>query len=65
MSSPSGSLAALSHHLPELTWFDPFFVSWVLGFVEAMFSPTEPLLLLFVPILLWVWLESSIHQAFC
>jgi hypothetical protein len=51
---PSGSLAALSRHLPESTWVGPFFISWVLGFVEAVSLPAQPLLLLFVPVLLWV-----------
>ena len=45
--SLSGSLASLSCPLSELTWFGLFLVSWVLGLVEVVFPPTEPLLLLF------------------
>jgi hypothetical protein len=39
LSSPSGSLAALSCRLPGSTCFGPFFIFWVLGFAEAVFPP--------------------------
>ena len=62
MFLPYGSLDVVICCLPELTWVGPFFFSWVLEFVEVVNLPAQPLLLLFVLVLLWVYFGSSIHR---
>jgi hypothetical protein len=48
-SSCSVSLSSLSLHLSVLFFPGPFFISWELGFLEVVFLPALPLLLLLFP----------------